>query len=145
MHPPEIGIPNAIAQPGLMLGGAPTEEHLEEAVRLGYTTFIDLRLPDEPEAMRARQVLARLNAPYQCIPVHGAGGLTKENACALDEAMNATPGPTLLFCRSGNRVGALLAMRAFLVHNTSAAEALRYGKACGMTKLQDAVSLLLGL
>ena len=47
--------------------------------------------------------------------------------------------PVIIHCASGNRVGALLALRANLIQGKSASEALAFGKAAGLTTLEDAV------
>jgi protein tyrosine phosphatase (PTP) superfamily phosphohydrolase (DUF442 family) len=45
----------------------------------------------------------------------------------------------LVHCASGNRVGAMLALRARWIEGKSAEEALAIGKAAGMTGMTDAV------
>ena len=51
----------------------------------------------------------------------------------------------LLHCGSGNRVGALLALKAFWLDGGSAEEALEVGLAGGVTRLEPTVRELLGL
>ncbi len=143
-HSLVINIPNAIEErPGFLLGGAPTATHLEQAVALGYKSFIDLRTPAEMGAEEAHRTLTGLGAPYVAIAVAGANGLTRNNALALDRALALHESPTMLFCASGNRVGALLALRAYWLHGASADEAMKIGLATGLTSLEGAVVLLL--
>ena len=54
-------------------------------------------------------------------------------------------GPVLLHCGSGNRIGALLALRAVWLEGKDPAAALDYGKAAGLTGLEPAVKSMLGL
>ncbi len=139
-----IHIPNAIEErDGFLLGGAPTAAHLEQAVALGYKTFIDLRTSAETGVQEAHRTLTSLGAPYVAIAVAGASGLTRDNALALDRALANHRDPTMLFCATGNRVGALLALRAYWLHGASANEAMRIGMTTGLTRLQSAVAQLL--
>jgi protein tyrosine phosphatase (PTP) superfamily phosphohydrolase (DUF442 family) len=84
---------------------------------------------------------------YVSIPVAGQAGLTKENVARLDAALKdaSAKGPVLLHCASGNRIGALLALRAVWVEGKDPAAGLDYGKASGLTGLEPAVKSILGL
>jgi protein tyrosine phosphatase (PTP) superfamily phosphohydrolase (DUF442 family) len=74
------------------------------------------------------------------IPIGGAADLTEENARRLDRAIaTAESMPVIIHCASGNRVGALLALRANLIQGQNADEALAFGRAAGLTSLEDAV------
>jgi len=134
------GIPNAISIGDLLVGGAPTKEHLHQAIAQGYTAFIDLRANGETGVDEARDALAQTDAQYQHIPVAGAAGLTRENAQALDAALAKTNGPTVVFCASGNRVGALLALRAHWFRGASPEQALRIGREAGLTRMASVVA-----
>ena len=61
-----------------------------------------------------------------------------ENAERLDSLIEQYDGPVLVHCGSGNRVGALLALRESL-NGASDEEALEYGREGGMTRLEDVV------
>ena len=50
---------------------------------------------------------------------------------------------TLLHCASGNRVGALMALRAAWLHGASDEEALAIGRAHGLASLRGQVEMLL--
>ena len=82
---------------------------------------------------------------YVSIPVDGKAGLSEENAAALAEALETAERPLLLHCGSGNRVGALLALKAFQVDGKTAEESLEIGLAGGVTRLEPVVRELLGL
>ena len=133
-------IPNAISIGDLLVGGAPTQEHLQQAIAQGYTAFIDLRADGETGVDEARDALAQTNTQYQHIPVAGAAGLTRANAQALDAALAKANGPTVVFCASGNRVGALLALRAHWLHGASPEQALKIGREAGLTRMEAVVA-----
>ncbi len=60
----------------------------------------------------------------------------------LDEILGNVRGPVLLHCASGNRVGALLALRARM-HGASPEEALELGNEAGLSSLRSTVETLL--
>ncbi len=138
---PKIDLLNA-REPmeGLLTGGQITREQMEEAAAAGYGTIINLRGPGEPGSWDEAPFAEQLGMSYVAIPITGAGDLNEENARrlakALDEAKDA---PTILHCGSGNRVGALLALKAYHVDGKSADEALKIGLEGGMTRLQGTV------
>lgn len=133
--------------PDLLTGGQPSPEQLEAIAAAGYRTIVDLRPEGEPgapadEAARA----AALGLAYVRIPVAGAGDLTEEKARELDRVLDAEgAGPAVVHCASGNRVGALLALRAARLDGAAPEAALDLGLDAGLTRLEPAVRELLGL
>lgn len=132
--------------PDLLTGGQPSAEQLEAIAAAGYRTIVDLRPEGEPgapadEAARA----AALGLAYVRIPIASAGDLTEEKARELDRVLDAEgAGPVVVHCAAGNRVGALLALRA--AHDGAAPEAaLELGLDAGLTTLEPAVRERLGL
>ena len=136
-----IQIPNAKQPaPNLLPGGQPTEADLRAAAAAGYKTVINLRPSSELPDIEESGLVQSLGMDFISIPVGGAADLSKENAHRLDRALaNAQPGPVMIHCASGNRVGALLAIRAHEIEGKSAEQALEFGKAAGLTTLEDAV------
>jgi uncharacterized protein (TIGR01244 family) len=130
---------------GVLTGGQPTDEQLVALADAGFTTVINLRQPNERGAKGEAEKVAELGMAYVSIPVDGKAGLTEENAAALATALEGAERPLLLHCGSGNRVGALLAIKAFRLDGASAEEALEVGLAGGVTRLEPAVRELLGL
>ena len=53
--------------------------------------------------------------------------------------------PVVLHCASSNRVGALLAMKAFYVDEATPEEALALARKAGITRMEPAVRQKLGL
>lgn len=139
---PAIPIPNARTPlPGVLTGGQPTPEHLELAAASGYGTVISLRTESEPGFEEERAAADALGLTFVSIPVAGAADLTEDNARALGSAMAAAQGsPLMLHCGSGNRAGALLGLKAFVVDGLSASDATALAEAAGVTSLTDALA-----
>lgn len=137
-------LPNAgMPLPGVVTGGQPTSVHLQALAESGFTTVINLRLEEEEDFSSEIAEAESLGLKYVHIPIGGAEDLTPDNARSLAEAMDAANGPVAIHCRSGNRVGALLAVKAAWLDGTSPEEALELGLDGGLTRLEPAVRSLL--
>jgi hypothetical protein len=78
------------------------------------------------------------------IPVSGATGLTRENVETLDMLLDeSSDDGTVLYCASSNRVGALLALRAYWLDGAEPDQALELGRRAGMTSLETRVAELM--
>lgn len=124
--------------PELITGGQPSRADLEKLKAAGVTTVINLRAASEDAGYDEAAAAKALGLNYVSIPIAGAGDITAGNAAKLDAALRAADGKTLLHCASGNRVGALLALRAAAA-GQSAEDAIAFGKSAGMTSLEQAV------
>ena len=122
--------------------GQPDQEILERAKAAGFVAVFDLRTAGEDRGMDEPAAVEALGMSYVAIPVAGADGTTFDNAKQLDEALSKFDGPVFLHCASGNRVGALMALRASM-HGASDEEALAIGKDAGLTRLEGKVTELL--
>ncbi|MDD9932328.1 MAG: sulfur transferase domain-containing protein [Myxococcales bacterium] len=144
---PVVAIPNgAQPTPEITTGGQPSAEHLQAAARQGIRTVISLRPLGEAGSEGEQQRVEELGMRFVSIPIAGAADLTEDNARKLAEALAADGAlPAIVHCGSGNRAGALLALKAFLVDGESPAAALDLGKRAGLTKLEPAVRERLGL
>ena len=143
-----VPIPNAtVPMPGVVSGGQPTESQIEAAAERGYRTVINLRTEQEPGFEWERELVETTGMRYVHIPIAGADGLTRENVELLDAALNEArdEGPVLLHCGSGNRIGALLALRAAWIDGADPEKALQYGLNTGLTRLEPRTRELLGL
>ena len=76
---------------------------------------------------------------YVALPIRGAEGLTEDNARAFSTALEAAERPLLVHCASGNRVGALFALKAFYVDGVDPDEAMAIGESTGLTRLSKAL------
>lgn len=135
-------LPNA-KQPeeGLLLGGQPTVEQLEQAREAGFKTVINMRGLDEPGV--AKDEVEALGMTYVAIPVAGQAGISEENAQALATALEEAEGPVIVHCGSGNRVGAIFAAKAYFLDGMTADEAVAVGLEYGMTRLEPVVRAML--
>lgn len=124
-------------EPGLLSGGQPTLEQLAAARDLGFQSVINLRGEGEPGAGRAE--VEDLGLAYLSVPIEGAAGLSEENARAFAAALAAAERPAIVHCGSGNRIGALFALKAFYVDGMGADEAYELGQRNGLTRLSGAV------
>lgn len=135
----ETGIPNR-AEPldRITTGGQPSAEALAAIAEQGFTAVIDLRSAAEDRGFDEASTVEGLGMSYISLPVSGAGGVSYENANALDRILADIDGPVLLHCSSSNRVGALLALRAKL-KGADEEEALALGVDAGLTGLKPVV------
>ena len=140
-----LGVRNAAAPaPGLLTAGQPTQEQIDRLADMGYRRFISLRVPSEDGAGWEEAHLSSNEASFDRIPVSGRAGLTRENVAALDRLLDESEGePTVVYCASSNRVGALLALRAYWHEGADAEEALALGRSAGLASLEPAVAELL--
>jgi uncharacterized protein (TIGR01244 family) len=138
-------LPNGRAPlPGVATGGEPSQAQLEAIAAHGFRTVVSLRTDAEGSEIEAPGVEG-LGMRYAAIPVAGADGLTRAAAEALDRILDdPEAGPVAIFCGSGNRVGALLALRAAWLEGATPEEALRLGTDAGLTGLEPAVRSELG-
>jgi uncharacterized protein (TIGR01244 family) len=139
-----IDLPNACTpEDGLCTGGRPRPEHLQQAQARGVKTVINLCPPSEPCDYDEAALVRSLGMDYVNIPVAGPPDLTEANARRLGQALGANDGPVLLHCASGNRVGALIALKAHFVDGLGAEEAIAAGRAAGLKVLEPAVRNIL--
>ncbi len=132
--------------PGLRTGGVPpTAEVYARLAAEGFVTFVDLR-PEPELSAAARAGAEAAGMRYIQIPVGSDVDLDLGSVRALDEILDdPARSPVALVCASGNRSGALLALRAFWLDGKPADEALALGKSAGLTRLEPSVRRLLGL
>lgn len=128
----------------ILVGGQPSPEQFASAQRLGYKTIVNLRLPDEEDNTDPEQI-RNLGMNYVSFPMTGSADLTEEKVREFAEALEAAETPMMVHCASGNRVGALFAMKAFYVDGLSPEEALEVGRKAGVTRAEPTVREKLGL
>lgn len=146
--PAKVEIPNARTPlEGVLTGGQPTEEQLAEMAKAGYRTVVNLRTPGENEVSdREAELAERLGLRYVHLPMAGAEGLTEDNARALKDLLaDESAYPVVVHCGSGNRVGALFALKAFYFDCNDGKTAVEIGREAGLTRLEPAVREKLGV
>jgi uncharacterized protein (TIGR01244 family) len=128
--------------PDVITSGQPDQESIGELADAGYVAVIDLRGVNEERGFDEQAVVESTGMSYISLPVAGAAGVSYENASLLDDILSDVRGPVLLHCASGNRVGALLALRAHM-RGAGSEEALELGAAAGLSSLSEAVEALI--
>ena len=128
---------------GITSAGQPDAAELDVFADSGYAVVIDMRGPDEDRGMEDFPGVVEAKAmTYVAFPIASPGDIPLEKAAALDELLARIDGPALLHCGSGNRVGAILALRQSL-KGADDESAIAYGRDAGMTRLEPAVRKVL--
>jgi len=122
---------------GMTSAGQPDEAAFGVFAKQGYTTVIDLRTEGEDRGIDEPEVVEGLGMEYISLPI-GRDDINLENAQFLDRLLESADGPVLVHCGSGNRVGALLALRESL-NGADDEAAHEYGRQGGMTGLEGTV------
>ena len=123
---------------GITSAGQPDKAALEVFADSGYVTVIDMRGRDEARGFEEAAFVEELGLQYVAFPIESEDDISFAKARQLDELLRENPGPVLVHCASGNRVGALLALRAS-IHGADDEEALRLGREGGLTRLEVVV------
>ena len=124
--------------------GQPQKMDLLTFREAGITRIINLRPVSEWVGWDQAAMATELQLQYLCIPVATSKDLDREHVNALIQAIEGDD-PVLIYCATGNRVGALLALAAAWEMGYSPEQAFELGLAAGMTTLQPAVGMLLDL
>ena len=131
--------------PNYYSGGQPSDEQLTALAGAGVKHVINLRPASETPKLDEASLVADRGMSYHSLPVDGAAGLTLSNVKALDQLLKqAGDEKVFLHCASGNRVGALMALRASLIYGESTDAAIAQGKAWGLTRLEPELRRLMG-
>ena len=132
----ELGTVSAVD--GITSAGQPDRAALEVFADVGYATVIDLRGAGEDRGFEEAAVVEELGMHYVALPIESKDAISFDNARKLDALLQEYPGPVLVHCGSGNRVGALLALRASL-DGADDESALGEGLKGGLTGLEGVV------
>ena len=132
---------------GICTGGRPRPQHLHQAQAGGVTSVISLCAPSERTDFDEGELVRTLGMRYLNIPVAGPSDLNLKNAKVLADALDEARGsPVFVHCASGNRVGALFALKARLIDGHAIEESLVAGRSAGLTTLEPEVrGILAGL
>lgn len=143
---PHLPVPKHLHPfPGVLTGGQPSIKNLEVARHKGFRSVINLRVDGESGSLPTDKEAARaLGMRYVSIPIAGAADYNIENAQRLADALEGTDRlPALVHCGSGNRVGALFAIKAFHLDGKGVEESIEIGKSAGLTKSEPAIRKIL--
>ncbi len=123
--------------------GQPTQEEIKALAQAGIKHVINLRPAQEQEQQQdwnEGELVQSLGMQYHSVSVAGAAGVTIDNATTLAGILEEIDGePVLLHCGSGNRVGALIALREGALNEASIDESVATGKLWGLTGLEPVV------
>ena len=126
-------------------GGQPTDRQFAALAEVGVKYVINLRPVSETPKFDEASLVEDKGMIYHSLPVDGAAGLTLNNVKALDQLFKqAGDEKVFLHCASGNRVGALMALRSVLIYGEDKDAAIAKGKAWGLTRLEPEVRRLIG-
>ena len=121
-----------LPESGAVSTAQPNATALRVAADAGFVAVIDLRGSSEDRGLDEKAEVEALGMTYLSLPIVGEAAISFDNALALDRLLSDIDGPVLLHCGSGNRVGALFALREKL-HGASDEQALETGRAAGLT------------
>jgi len=90
----------------ISVAGQITTADVAEAAAQGFTFIVNNRPDDEqpgqPAAAEIEAAAKDAGLGYRAIPITHAG-FSENQVAAMQEALEAAPGPVLAFCRSGTR------------------------------------------
>lgn len=124
---------------GIVSAGRLEAVDIERLRGAGIAQVIDLTPDAETPGFDEAAAVRGAGIAYANLPLRGAVDLTRENVLAFDAILRDAPRPVLVHCASGNRVGAMAALRAAWVDGTSVEEAIAIGKAWGLAGLESEV------
>lgn len=131
---------------GVVTGGQPSDEDLEMLAERGFRTVVTLRASGEVDEAAEQAKVESLGMRFVSLPISGADDLNETNAEALAGILDDTEQqPLLLHCGSSNRVGALVALKAFYSDHASPEDSLALGHAAGLGSLESTVRERIGL
>lgn len=122
--------------------GQPDSEVLAKFAAAGYVAVIDLRTDKEDRGFDEPVTVMGLGMSYVSMPIDSETDITFEKAAELDKILSGFDGPVLVHCGSGNRVGALFALRE-KARGATDEEAMAAGKVAGLTRLEPVVKKVL--
>src|SRR5690606_8137804 len=120
-------------------GGRITAEDLPALRAAGITRVIDLTPDAETPTFDEAAAVRAAGLSYDNLPIAGAGDLSPASVTAFDQLLRGTEGPTLVHCASGNRVGAMAALRAAWLQRADEEAAIAEGRRCGLRSLEGEV------
>jgi len=126
--------PGSLPGSGIVTSGQPDEAAFKNIAGAGYQTVIDMRAADEERGLDEQRIIEELGMTYLLFPIADKEDISFKKAAELDAILAGLDGPVLVHCASGNRVGAMFALRA-RNNGASNTDALAIGKAAGMTRL----------
>ena len=126
-------------EPGIFASGRLDAADVERIAGSGIGHVIDLTLDHETPEFDEAAAMHAAGVGYSNLPVSGADDLERDHVLAFDALLQEAERPLLVHCASGNRVGAMAALRAAWVEGKPMDEAIAIGKAWGLAGLEPEV------
>lgn len=130
--------------PDLISAGQPNADDIHMLKNTGVTRAINLRQIEEDSGFDDQAAFEDAGIDYIQIPIAPGSGFTVENAKKLDDALKSTGGKSLVYCKTGNRVGIMLGLRALHIEGKSPADSIAFAENAGMTVPEEVKSKLFG-
>ncbi|MCK9489462.1 MAG: sulfur transferase domain-containing protein [Xanthomonadales bacterium] len=124
---------------GIHAGGRISADDVPALRAAGIRHVIDLTPDAETPGFDEAGAVREVGMGYDNLPIAGPGDLDRAAVVAFDRMLQAADGPTLVHCASGNRVGALAALRAAWLQGVDEDEAVAEGRRWGLGGLEGAV------
>jgi uncharacterized protein (TIGR01244 family) len=126
----------------VLVSGQPDEAMLQQAADAGVRVVLNLR-PESEDAevdFDEAALAGELGMSYLRLPIRAPEDFTLENVQTFNGFLELIGDqPALMHCSSGNRVGAMIALRAGLLEGADTEAAIEQGKAWGLTRSEEAV------
>lgn len=133
-------VANAVSPtPGVVSAGRLAPADVARVRDAGIRRVIDLTLDAETPDFDEASAVRAAGLAYSNLPISGASDLTRDNVHAFDALIRDAQRPVLVHCASGNRVGAMAALRAAWVEGMAVDEAIAIGRQWGLKGLEDEV------
>lgn len=124
---------------GIRAGGRISAEDLPALRAAGIRHVIDLTPDAETPGFDEADAVRDAGMGYDNLPIAGPTDLDRAAVVAFDQMLQAADGPTLVHCASGNRVGALAALRAAWLQGVDEDAAVAEGRRWGLRGLEGEV------
>ena len=124
---------------GVYTSGRIAQADVERLAASGFRHVVDLTLDAETPGYDEAASVRAEGMAYEHLPIRGAEDLTFARVREFDRVLRAAARPVLVHCASGNRVGALAALRAGWIEGMDAEAAIDEGRRWGLKGLEPAV------
>lgn len=136
---PAQGVGARTPAPGVVATGKLDATDVASLSGMGIVHVVDLSLDEETPGFDEGAAVRAQGVAYSNLPLRGAEDLTPDNVQTFDRLLGRSPRPVLVHCASGNRVGAMAALRAAWLEDRPMEEAIAIGRAWGLMGLENAV------
>ncbi len=141
-----IMLPNfQVPLDSVLTGGQPTVDQIKQAAETGFKAVVNLRTDNElPDPAQELTWVEGAGMKYFHIPISVPEDFTPQKTEVFADMLSKPENyPLIIHCKSGERVGAMFALKAFHIDEKEIEEALLIGKMAGMSKLAPQVKKIL--